>query len=61
MLTPTAAREFWLALLHNAAQIINEAHALFPSPRAQSLVVLAQEEVGKAVWVYKPGSTDVLW
>lgn len=30
-----------------------EAHALYPSPRAQSLVVLAQEEVGKAVWVYK--------
>jgi AbiV family abortive infection protein len=53
MLTPTAARAFWLALLDNGARIIIEADALFPSPRAQSLVVLAQEEVGKAVWVYK--------
>ena len=53
MLTPTAARAFWLALLDNAARIIIEADALFPSPRAQSLVILAQEEVGKAVWVYK--------
>jgi len=53
MLTPTAARAFWLALLDNAARIIIEADALFPSPRAQSLVVLAQEEVGKAVWVYR--------
>ncbi|MCY7289664.1 MAG: AbiV family abortive infection protein [Cryobacterium sp.] len=53
MLTPTAARAFWLALLENAARIIIDADALFPSPRAQSLVVLAQEEVGKAVWVYK--------
>jgi AbiV family abortive infection protein len=53
MLTPTAARAFWLALLDNAARITIEADALFPSPRAQSLVVLAQEEVGKAVWVYR--------
>lgn len=53
MMTPTAARAFWLALLDNGARIIIEADALFPSPRAQSLVVLAQEEVGKAVWVYK--------
>lgn len=53
MLTPSAARAFWLALLDNAARLIVEADALFPSPRAQSLVVLAQEEVGKAVWVYR--------
>lgn len=53
MLTPTAARTFWLALLGNAARTTLEAHTLFPSPRSQSLVVLAQEEVGKAVWVYK--------
>ena len=53
MLTPAAAREFWVALLDNAARLIIDADALFPSPRAQSLVVLAQEEVGKAVWVYK--------
>ena len=52
-MTPTAARAFWLALVDNAARIIVEADALFPSPRAQSLVVLAQEEVGKAVWVFE--------
>jgi AbiV family abortive infection protein len=52
-MTPTAARALWLALLDNAARIVVEADALFPSPRAQSLVVIAQEEVGKAVWVYK--------
>lgn len=52
-MAPTAARAFWLALLDNAARIVVEADALFPSPRAQSLVVLAEEEVGKAVWVYK--------
>lgn len=52
-MTPTAARAFWLALLDNAARILAEADGLFPSPRSQSLVVLAQEEVGKAVWVYE--------
>jgi AbiV family abortive infection protein len=50
-MTPTAARAFWLALVDNAARILSEADSLCPSPRAQSLVVLAQEEVGKAVWV----------
>jgi AbiV family abortive infection protein len=53
MLTPAAARVLWLALLENAARLTVDADALFPSPRAQALVVLAQEEVGKAVWVYK--------
>lgn len=54
MMTPTAARAFWLALVDNAVRILVEADALFPSPRAQSLVVLAQEEVvGKAVWVFE--------
>lgn len=53
MMTPETARAFWLALLDNAARLVVEADALFPSPRAQSLAVLAQEEVGKAVWVYK--------
>lgn len=52
-MTPTAARAFWLALVDNASRILVEADALFPSPRAQSLVVLAQEEVGKAVWVHE--------
>lgn len=46
-MTPTVARALWLALLDNAARIVVEADALFPSPRAQSLVVIAQEEVGK--------------
>lgn len=50
---PTVARAFWLALLENAALTIVDADALYPSPRAQSLVVIAQEEVGKAVWVQK--------
>lgn len=52
-MTPTVARELWLALLDNASRIVVEADALFPSPRAQSLVVLAQEELGKAVWIYE--------
>ena len=52
-MTPTSARAFWLALVDNAARILVEADALYPSPRAQSLVVLAKEEVGKAVWVYE--------
>ena len=52
-MTPADARAFWLALLDNAARLVVEADTLFPSPRAQSLVVLAQEEVGKAVWVSK--------
>jgi AbiV family abortive infection protein len=51
-MTPTAARAFWLALLDNAARIVVEADAL-SHHRARSLVVLAQEEVSKAVWVYK--------
>lgn len=53
MMTPTAARPLWLALLDNASRLVVEEDALFPSPRAQSLVVLAQEEVGKAAWVAK--------
>lgn len=52
-MTPMVARTLWLALLDNAARTVAEADALFPSPRAQSLVVLAKEEVGKAVWVYE--------
>ncbi len=52
-MTPKAARAFWLALVDNAARILLEADVLFPSPRAQSLAVVAQEELGKAVWVYR--------
>lgn len=39
--------------MDNAARLVVEADTLFPSPRAQSLIVLAEEEVGKAVWVSK--------
>lgn len=51
ILTPTVARDLWLALLDNASQIVVEADLLFPSPRAQSLAILALEEVGKALWI----------
>lgn len=50
-MTPATARAFWEALVDNAARLVVEADTLFPSPRAQSLLVLAEEEVGKAVWV----------
>lgn len=50
-MTPTTARALWHALVENAAHLVAEADTLFPSPRAQSLIVLAEEEVGKAVWV----------
>lgn len=52
-MAPTPARALWQALLDNAARILVDADRLVPSPRAQSLVVLAREEVGKAVWVYE--------
>lgn len=52
-MTPKVARCLCLALMDNASRLVAEADALFPSPRAQSLVVLAQEELGKAVWIYK--------
>ncbi len=52
-LTPSEARTLWLALADNAARLVIEAHTLFPSPRSQSLIVLAKEEVGKALWVEK--------
>jgi len=50
-MTPATARALWEALVDNAAHLVAEADMLFPSPRAQSLIVLAEEEVGKAVWV----------
>lgn len=49
---PCKAREFWFALVENAARLVVDAHTLGPaSPRAQSLVILALEELGKAQWV----------
>lgn len=51
-LEPSKAREFWFALVENAARLVVDADTLGPaSPRAQSLVVLAMEELGKAQWV----------
>lgn len=57
-LTPEAARELWRALVDNAAGLIVDAHTLYPtSPaRAQALVVLAQEELGKSEWIF-----DACW
>ena len=49
---PSRARAFWFALVDNAARLVVDADTLGPaSPRAQSLVVLALEELGKAQWV----------
>ena len=49
---PSKARAFWFALVDNAARLVVDADTLGPaSPRAQSLVVLAREELGKALWV----------
>lgn len=51
-LEPNKARAFWFALVDNAARLLVDADILGPaSPRAQSLVVLALEELGKAHWV----------
>ncbi|MDN4490390.1 AbiV family abortive infection protein [Demequina sp. SYSU T00068] len=52
-ITPESARALWLALVENAARLVTEADLLYPSPRAQSLSVLAREEIGKAVWVQR--------
>lgn len=51
-LEPSKARALWFALVDNAARLVVDADTLGPtSPRAQSLVVLALEELGKAQWV----------
>lgn len=50
-LEPSKARAFWFALVDNAARLVVDADTLgAASPRAQSLVVLALEELGKAQW-----------
>ncbi len=48
----------WRSLVDNAAGLIVDAYVLYPtSPaRAQSLIVLAQEELGKSEWVF-----DACW
>jgi AbiV family abortive infection protein len=55
-MTPAAAREFWKALMDNASSLIADARLLLTVEsygRARSLTVLAQEELGKALWVYQ--------
>ncbi|MFZ3492235.1 AbiV family abortive infection protein [Streptomyces sp. 5.8] len=54
-MSPGQAREFWKALLDNASALIADAHTLLVAGsygRARSLTVLAQEELGKALWIY---------
>ncbi|MEJ1180395.1 MULTISPECIES: AbiV family abortive infection protein [unclassified Pseudarthrobacter] len=49
------ARELWKALMDNAASLVRDAEVLLRSGsfgRASSLTVLAQEELGKALWIY---------
>lgn len=49
------ARRFWKALMDNASSLIADAHILLAAEsfgRARSLMVLAQEELGKALWIY---------
>lgn len=53
---PNTARRFWKALMDNASGLIADAHALLERGsfgRARSLTVLAQEELGKALWIYE--------
>jgi AbiV family abortive infection protein len=54
-MSPGEAREFWKALMDNASALIKDAHVLLSVGsfgRARSLTVLAQEELGKALWIY---------
>jgi hypothetical protein len=54
-MTPTQARQFWKALMDNASALITDANLLLAAGsfgRARSLSVLAQEELGKALWIY---------
>lgn len=56
ILEPTTARMFWKALMDNATSLITDAHLLLEHGsfgRARSLAVLAQEELGKALWLYE--------
>jgi AbiV family abortive infection protein len=49
------ARNFWKALMDNASALLSDAHVLLGVQsygRARSLTVLAQEELGKALWIY---------
>lgn len=53
---PSTARTFWKALMDNASSLVADANALVVCGsfgRARSLTVLAQEELGKALWIYE--------
>ncbi|WP_280490347.1 AbiV family abortive infection protein [Nocardia carnea] len=53
---PSTARTFWKALMDNASSLISDADALMARGsygRARSFAVLAQEELGKALWIYE--------
>ncbi|MEV0462958.1 AbiV family abortive infection protein [Nocardia tengchongensis] len=55
-LHPSTARTYWKALMDNASNLIADADALMARGsygRARSLAVLAQEELGKALWIYE--------
>ncbi|WP_406406540.1 AbiV family abortive infection protein [Streptomyces sp. NBC_01643] len=54
-MNPGQARDFWKALMDNASSLVTDAQALLSAKsygRARSLTVLAQEELGKALWIY---------
>ncbi|MGW3943650.1 AbiV family abortive infection protein [Streptomyces phaeochromogenes] len=60
-LSPQHARVFWKALMDNASSLITDAHTLLTAGsygRARSLTVLAQEELGKALWIYDTFETS---
>jgi AbiV family abortive infection protein len=49
------AREFWKALMDNASCLVADARLLLEAGsfgRARSLTILAQEELGKALWIH---------
>jgi len=55
-LTAAAARGFWKSLMDNATNLVTDANLLLEHGsfgRARSLTVLAQEELGKALWLYE--------
>lgn len=52
----STARTFWKSLMDNASGLIADAQTLLEREsygRARSLTVLAQEELGKALWIYE--------
>jgi AbiV family abortive infection protein len=54
-ISPSEARNFWKALMDNASALVSDANVLLDAQsygRARSLTVLAQEELGKALWIY---------